>query len=111
MDVVCHCSARELVDQRHAIETVERLQRTAETDDVAFVAVHGAIDALLSDSMLVERVESLAERGVSFRACEQSLQHRGVEGIPLTDGVESVPVGGARIVRLQKQGYAYLKVP
>jgi intracellular sulfur oxidation DsrE/DsrF family protein len=55
-------------------------------------------------------VETLVMTGVSFMACENTMNALGIEADELSLGVETVPSGVAEIGRLQlEEGYAYIK--
>jgi intracellular sulfur oxidation DsrE/DsrF family protein len=55
-------------------------------------------------------VETLVMAGVSFAACENTMNALGIKADELSLGVETVPSGVAEIGRLQlEEGYAYIK--
>jgi intracellular sulfur oxidation DsrE/DsrF family protein len=55
-------------------------------------------------------VETLVMAGVSFLACENTMNALGIAADELSLGVETVPSGVAEIGRLQlEEGYAYIK--
>ena len=83
---------------------------------IVFVAYGPGIDFLLDGAEDRKgnpyniRVESLQERGVEFRVCEQTLKFRKIDKDQLLDGVTLVPSGAYEIARLQNQeGYAYFR--
>lgn len=55
------------------------------------------------------KMESLAEQGVQFVACQNALRAHNVEQDGLPQFVQIVPAGVYELVRLQHEGYAYLK--
>lgn len=81
------------------------------------VVTNGAgIDFLLQDARdsqgreFSAAVSTLAERGVSFRVCNNTLKSRGISPERLLMEAEIVPSGVAEAARLQAtQGYAYIK--
>ena len=55
-------------------------------------------------------VETLVMAGVSFTACENTMNAMGISSDALSLGVETAPSGVAEIGRLQlEEGYAYIK--
>ncbi|MHB8536104.1 MAG: DsrE family protein [Sulfuricaulis sp.] len=60
---------------------------------------------------LIERLESLRNTyGVKLELCNITREQVGLSEKKLIPGVHMVPSGVARIVELERQGYAYLKV-
>ncbi|MFD1586477.1 DsrE family protein [Halorientalis brevis] len=58
-----------------------------------------------------DRINSLQERGVSFRVCQNSMAMLDLTEDQLIDGVEPVPSAVGEFARLQEVGYGYIKVP
>ncbi|MCF2706768.1 DsrE family protein [Arcanobacterium haemolyticum] len=56
-----------------------------------------------------ERMRTLAEKGVVFKICANSLNNRQIPEDRLPDIMEVVPQGVAYIVERQGDGYAYIK--
>lgn len=91
-------------EQGHALANVENLLADAATDaeDIVLVANGRGVELLAaSTSEHPERVASLARDGVSFRACRNSMESRGVIESALVEGVETVPAGVVEIATLQ----------
>lgn len=55
-----------------------------------------------------ERVKSLAEYGVKFHACGNTMKSMGWTEADMLPFAEMVMVGAADIMELQEQGYSYL---
>ena len=55
------------------------------------------------------KFERLVELGVSFLVCRNSLQHFDIAEEALIGAAEVVPAGVVELVRLQGEGYAYVK--
>ena len=55
-----------------------------------------------------ERVESLAEYGVQFHACGETLKSLKWTQKDLLDFATVVDAGADDLMRLQEQGYAYI---
>jgi len=57
---------------------------------------------------LQQRAASLAQYGVAFHACGNTLQSLGWSEINLLPFAQVVPIGADDIMQLQEQGFAYL---
>lgn len=81
-----------------------------ETYTVVLLANGGAAPFLARKGNLrTETIQALAEKGVSFRVCANALKKAGLTGDELLECVSVVPAGVVEIVRLQREGYAYIK--
>jgi intracellular sulfur oxidation DsrE/DsrF family protein len=86
-------------------------------DDGATVVVltNGPSVKAYADEGLVEKMKTLAERGVSFRACRNSLKNLCAGGEvclneeSLPEFIQVVPAGITELIRLQMEGFAYVK--
>lgn len=54
-------------------------------------------------------VSALKSRGVRFEVCEITLKNRGLNKDQFIQEADFTPSGVVRIVKLQKQGFAYIK--
>lgn len=59
---------------------------------------------------LMARLQSLQTQGVTLELCNITREAVRLDESKLIEGVELVPSGVVRVVELQGQGYAYLKV-
>lgn len=81
-----------------------------ETYTVVLLANGGAAPFLArKDNPRAETMQVLAEKGVSFRVCANALKKAGLTREDLLEYVTVVPAGVVEIVRLQREGYAYIK--
>lgn len=81
-----------------------------ESFEVVVLANAGAVRFLKrDDNAHAEGVRALAEQGVVFRACRNALRKAAIDPAELLDCVAVVPAGIVEIVRLQREGYAYIK--
>ena len=112
MNAVLHFSGDES-QQNHAVANARNLLEDDSTpvEEVVVVATGDGVSLLTDDSTEPEAVASLAEDGVSFRACGNSLESRDLSDDDLLDGVETVPAGVGEVVERQADGYSYVKVP
>ncbi len=72
---------------------------------------HGAgMDLLISGKTIVEdKINALAKRGVLFNACEFSIKERKIDRNTILKIAEYVPAGIIEIVSKQEQGWSYIK--
>lgn len=54
-------------------------------------------------------VSALKSRGVRFEVCEITLKNRGLKKEQFVLDADYTPSGVVRLVKLQKEGYAYIK--
>lgn len=76
--------------------------------------VHAAAWQLVAkskaDPVLVEKMRALIDQGVSFAMCNNTLQEQNLDAErDLAIPMAVVPAGVAELVRLQQEGYAYIK--
>lgn len=55
------------------------------------------------------RAAQLMAQGLKLCVCNNALKAFGVDAADLWDGVEVVPAGVVEVVRLQREGFAYLR--
>lgn len=111
MQTVFHLIAGDEDQQKTALTIAENLadDETAEMDDIAVVAQADGIGPLTEGGAHSDTVASLAESGISFRACGNTLEMEDLDESELVDGVETVPSGAGELTRLQSDGYAYIR--
>jgi intracellular sulfur oxidation DsrE/DsrF family protein len=63
-----------------------------------------------SDTKLQAALQTAAENGVIFAACQNSMRKRNVKTEDLFPFTSQVPAGIAEVVMKQEAGYSYLKV-
>lgn len=114
MSTVFHFATDDERSQKHALANVANLldDESTPTETVALVANGGGIELLARDaSASPDRVVALADRGVTFLACENSMAAAGLTADDLVSGVETVPAGVGELTKRQADGYAYIRVP
>ena len=82
---------------------------TLDLDDVVVVAQSGGTDPVTAQGTGSDRVRELLDRGVSFRACSNTLDSEGLRADDLVDDVETVSSGSGELARLQEAEYAYIR--
>ena len=76
------------------------------------VVVNGpAVRFLLGSSPEAAKLTQMADAGVTVSACANSIVRFDHEEDDLAEGVGTIPSGVAEVVRVQKRGDVYLKLP
>ncbi len=112
--VVIHVSSEDPAVQSMALANAVNLQQHYGIDNIAIELVaYGPGLAMLTDkNEQAKRIESLALQDIRFSACGNTLDQiakRTGQKPKLSEGVQIVPAGVARIIELQEQGYAYVR--
>ncbi|WP_255196853.1 DsrE family protein [Halorarius litoreus] len=112
MNTVFHVTSGDPDDQARALSSVGNLlsDDTVALDDVAFVANSSAVRMFLRGATNAPQIRSLAENGVAFKACSNSLQRVDIAPEQLLGDVEVVSSGMGELTRLQSTGYAYIRL-
>ncbi|GKZ14395.1 hypothetical protein BG842_21065 [Haladaptatus sp. W1] len=113
---VIHLSSGESAAQEHALLNAKNLldDETVPVKDLVLLANGKGILVYTpptADNEFADRIASLQERGVTFRACENAMEMLDVTEDDLLPGVESVPSGVGELARLQELNYGYIKAP
>jgi uncharacterized protein len=77
--------------------------------EVVLVANGDAVEALAPASPHAGLVRELLERDVRVAACGRALRNHGLDPGALVEGVVAVPGGVTEVVRLEADGFAYLR--
>lgn len=100
----------------NALRNIRNQLSVDPTAKIVLVAHAAGIDFLLKGAKdkngndFETAVSDLALAGVEFRACNITLQSRGIDPKRLISEAKVVPSGVAEVARLQSQeGYAYIK--
>ncbi len=76
---------------------------------VVLVANGPAVRLFERRAPAAERLAGLMAKGLSVRLCRNALTAFSVDEGSLQEGLDIVPAGIAELVRLQKEGFAYIK--
>ncbi|MFD1586846.1 DsrE family protein [Halorientalis brevis] len=110
MDVVVHLISGIGGEQDTSFAIVENLlDADADIDELVVVAQSQGIEAVTAGGETEHKVRSLLDAGVSFVACRNTLDTMDLDESDLVDGVDVVPEGAVEVIRLQTEGYAYLR--
>lgn len=112
--VVVHINFAQTTHERHALRNISNILKAAGDDGLRpriEVVCHGDGIRLVEKarSELADELAALAERGVRFDACRNTMRERSIQPADLLPEVVIVPSGAYQVVRLQHEGYAYLK--
>ena len=97
---------------QEVLNNIENLQLTFGADKVQVkVVTHGAGAGLVlaKESTLRERITKLQASGAVFEVCGRTCAKKNIKQEDLDPGVTIVDSGVAEVVRLQEQGWSYLK--
>ena len=64
---------------------------------------------IAKDNSLADRIKKLAEQGVVFAACENTMKKKNVTKEQLLPSATTTDSGVAEVVRKQEAGWSYLK--
>lgn len=112
--VVIQVSTDDARTQTIALNNAVNLQQHYGMDNVAveIVAYGPGLSLLVGGSKNSQRVESLAKQSIIFSACgntKKKIEQTDGKPLVLSQGVQVVPAGVARIVELQQDGYQYVR--
>jgi intracellular sulfur oxidation DsrE/DsrF family protein len=112
MRTVFHITSGDPDDQARALSSAGNLlaDDTVDLDAVAFVANSSAVRMFVHGAANAPQIRSLAENGVEFKACSNSLGREDLAPERLLDDVEVVSSGMGELTRLQSAGYAYIRL-
>lgn len=94
------------------LNNIENLQKAfgKEQREMEVVAHGKGLDLLLKTNLSTgDRITTIANTGVRFAACENSMKHMHRTSEDLLPAAQTVDSGVAEVVRKQEAGWAYLK--
>ncbi|KQV59549.1 hypothetical protein ASC95_27905 [Pelomonas sp. Root1217] len=94
---------------RNHLDTDPSAQITVVTHAEGVDMLMEGAKAATNDTEYAPLVSALKARGVRFEICEITLKNRGLKKEQFIMDADFTPSGVVRIVKLQKQGYAYIK--
>lgn len=113
MKAVIHVDIEEKGRFMVALGNVENFLRAVQQEkaDVRIVVNSTAAKLLRKEAAVeyAQRAEALARKGVRFLVCNNSLSMLGIDRSELLDLCEVVPAGIVELIRLQHEGFAYVK--
>lgn len=111
MRTVIHLVSNDKEEQQTALAIARNLlnDETGSIDTIAVVVQAGGIHSIVTGADTEDRVRTLLDDDVSFKACSNTLESNDLEKSDLVDGIETVPEGAVEVTRLQTEGYAYIR--
>jgi uncharacterized protein len=114
LKVVVHVNFPTVTHTRAGLKNVANMLKTAGDEGLKAdieVVCHGDGIRLVEKARteLAAEVAALADQGVRFVACQNTMRERSLQAGDLLPGVATVPSGAYEIVRRQQVGYAYFK--
>ena len=114
LKVVVHVNFAQTTHQRQGLSNIENILKAAGDQGIKAeveVVCHGDGIRLVEKAKteLAGEVAALANQGVRFVACENTMRQRMLGAGDLLPGVGTVPSGAYEVVRRQQDGYAYFK--
>lgn len=93
------------------LNNVKNIQAALGADnvDIEIVAYGPGINMLKFDTPVGNRIQAAVQSKVKVAACENTMEAQKLAREDMQPAISYVPAGVVEIVRLQQQGYAYIK--
>jgi uncharacterized protein len=91
------------------LANINNVQEELGKVDVAVVVIGPALGMLKADALTANRVQDAMSAGVRFVACGNSMQAQHLTKDDMIDGIAYAKAGYVELMRLQQQGWAYLR--
>ncbi len=93
------------------LNNVENVRAALSAESEIEVVAHGKGLGMLvaTDNTLAERMKKLADAGVVFAACENTMKKRNVSKEQLVPFAKTTDSGVAEVIRKQEAGWSYIK--
>ncbi len=111
MKVVFHLDSDETPTFELALANITNLLNDVGKADVAVLANGFAVKLFVEkvSTKFRETLKELKERGVKFYVCNNAMKVHGINKEDLFEFCEVVPAGITKLVKLQMEGYTYVK--
>ncbi len=114
LKAVVHVNFAQTTHQKIGLKNVENILKTAGAEGIKAeieVVCHGEGIRLVEKARteLADEVAAMANQGVRFVACENTMRERSLGREDLLPNVGTVPSGAFEIVIRQRDGYSYFK--
>ncbi|MDH3465720.1 MAG: DsrE family protein [Gammaproteobacteria bacterium] len=110
--VVFHISADDELAQRLVLNNAVNLQNALGGPDkveIEVVAYGPGLRLLFSENENAPRIQSMADNGIAFSACGNTMKKMGRTMENLNPVSQHVQAGVARLVELQEAGWSYIR--
>jgi intracellular sulfur oxidation DsrE/DsrF family protein len=91
------------------LSNINNVQQELGRVDVAVVVIGPGLGMLKADALTANRVQDAMKTGVRFVACGISMQAQQLSRDDMIDDIAYARAGYVEVMRLQQQGYAYLR--
>lgn len=110
LKVVVHLNTPDSETQGAGMKNVTNILKEDPQAQVEVVCHSGGISLLVKDQTKHKQaVEILAQQGVKFVACENTMRQKSIRKEDLLPTAKTVPSGAVEVVRKQQAGFAYFK--
>jgi len=109
--VVFHISSGDGFAQKLVLNNAQNLQKFYGPDKVQIeiVAYGPGLRTLFRENSQFDRIQSMADAGIEFSACANTMRNMGRETASLHKSASVVPGGVVRIMELQEAGWTYIR--
>ncbi len=109
--VVFHISSGDEFAQKLVLNNAQNLQRFYGPDKVQIevVAYGPGLRTLFRENSQAGRIKNLADSGIEFTACANTMRNMGRDTPSLHKVAKVVPGGVVRIMELQEAGWTYIR--
>ena len=109
--VVFHISSGDGFAQKLVLNNAQNLQRFYGPDKVQIeIVTYGpGLRTLFRENSQSSRIQSMADAGIEFSACANTMTNMGRETASLHKAAKVVPGGVVRIMELQEAGWSYIR--
>lgn len=113
MNALIDLTSNKTQDCGSAITYAESLlEHQADSIENIVVLAHGSgVRSLTQETDRHEKIISLMDRGVVFKASRACVNAQELQESDIIDSVELVPNGVGELIRLQSEGYNVAKIP
>ncbi len=110
-NVVIQLNTADTASWSSIIGNIKNIQKVWPSNLHVEVVVHGkAIDFLVANkTFFAEDIQLLANQGVSFNACQNTMRKHNITADMLLKVAGMVPSGVAEVILKQEEGWSYLK--
>ncbi|OHC61872.1 MAG: hypothetical protein A2040_17735 [Rhodocyclales bacterium GWA2_65_19] len=91
------------------LANINNVQEELGQVDVTVVAIGPGLGMIKVDALTANRVQDAMSAGVRFVACGNSMQAQHLTRDDMIDGIAYAKAGYVEVMRLQQQGYAYIR--
>ena len=91
------------------LANVSNVQQELGRVDIAVVAIGPGLGMLKADALTANRVQDAMAAGVRFVACGNTMKAQHLTKDDMIDGIDYAKAGYVEVMRLQQQGWAYIR--